>query len=676
MPFTRLQELGTLAASIDTAMARNDDIGMDMLRDLLPELRETIDDVNMALREVDGLLFEGLRDEAVTLHDPEFPALAARLHLEDRAQWPEVQAFFTVEGINLPPRIDFDTLTAMESAHAELEELRRPLDRLRRLNLERAPLQRRLAMLRKLRETDPTKPVWTQAIAAHEEARVGQLHEAVRVALQDRDPAVISSLHAELVDPEWGIPVPRDLIRNTRGADVWMRMRETASQAEAAAAALEAGHAEVAQSPPTPDLVFRQRQARQSWLEAEATVHECRAALAECPQIAAIVREEGLEARLAAQTPRVQQPLQWLAAEDAREATILQHQQVCGQLEYLVDHPPTRQGDELAWLAGVDRLEADLMHCCQAEPSLGYPDLLRERVRGATGEVRGRESRRRRFFALAIAAGVLAACGLVWAIWSWRSAVAARTEAATALKEILVEAEQGGWGDVPERATTLVETYAAADAKLGGLGEDIEQAVERERKRRGGVATALGDFATAVATARAALGKRESEETPRLDEWDPAVLDAAEAWREARRLGGEPAKRQPTDTAGPPLEKRPASAQDALKAEEAQIEAARQDQEDLEADYAKAAVEEFRRQKAVIEAAIPQADAADRAATARKLLDDLKRLVETAREPKTDRIDKLLGDPLKKNRVPFSEIEAASVLKEPLERLAQDEPGS
>jgi hypothetical protein len=31
---------------------------------------------------------------------------------------------------------------------------------------------------------------------------------------------------------------------------------------------------------------------------------------------------------------------------------------------------------------------------------------------------------------------------------------------------------------------------------------------------------------------------------------------------------------------------------------------------------------------------------------------------------------------LKKNRVPFSEIEAASVLKEPLERLAQDEPGS
>jgi hypothetical protein len=675
MPFTRLQELGTLAASIDTAMARNDDIGMDMMRDLLPELRETIDDVNTALREVDALLFEGLRDEAVTLHDPEFPVLAARLHLEDRGHWPELQAFFTAEGINLPPRIDFDTLTALESAHAELEELRRPLDRLRRLNLERAPLQRRLAMLRKLRETDPTKPVWTQAIAAHEEARVGELHEAVRTAIQNRDPFAISALHAELVDPEWGIPVPRDLVRNTRGADIWMRMREVAAQAEAAAAELEAGHAEAAQAPPTPDLVARQRQSRQAWLEAEATLRECLAALAECPQIAAIVREEALESRLATQAPRVQEPLRWLTVEDAREALVLQHQQVCGQLEYLVDHPPDRKGDESTWLAGVGRLEADLLHCCQAEPSLGYPELLRERVRGAAAEVRGREARRRRLFMLAVGSGVLAACGLVWALWSWRSAAANRMEAVRTLKEMLAEAEQGAYAEVPESAADLLEAYAD-DRKLAAMGDDIEEAVERERKRRGEVATALADFTTAVATARAALEKRERDETPRLDAWDPAVLDAADAWREARRRGGEHAKRQPAETAGLPLEKRPVAAQDALKAEEARIATARQDQEDLEADFAKAAIDELRRQKAVIEAAIPKDGAPDRAATARKLLADLKRLVETAREPKSGRIDKLLGDPLKRNRVPFSEIEAATLLTRPLERLAKDDPGS
>ena len=53
MPYTRLQELGALAEGIQKAFDRNDDIGMDMLRDTLPEVRETIDAVNAALREKD-----------------------------------------------------------------------------------------------------------------------------------------------------------------------------------------------------------------------------------------------------------------------------------------------------------------------------------------------------------------------------------------------------------------------------------------------------------------------------------------------------------------------------------------------------------------------------------------------------------------------------------------------
>jgi hypothetical protein len=675
MPFTRLQELGGLAASIDTAMARNDDIGMDMLRDLLPELRETIDAVNTALREVDGLLFEGLRDEAVTLNDPEFPALAARLHLEDRAAWPEVQSFFTAEGINLPPKIDFDTLTSMESAHAELEELRRPLDRLRRLNLERAPLQSRLAQLRKLRDIDPTKPVWAQAIAAHEEVRVGQLHEEVRQAVGARNPAAISALHAELVDPDWGIPVPRDLIRNTRGADVWMRMREAVRQAEDAAAALEAGHAELAHAPPSPDLLFRQRQSRQAWLEAEATMQECMAALADCPQIAVIVREEGLERRLPDRAPRVQQAMQWLAVEDARETTILQHQQVCGQLEYLVDHPPKQQGDEVTWLAGVGRLESELVHCCQAEPSLGYPDLLRERVRSATAEVKGREARRRRFFVMTVAAGVLAAAGVVWGLWSWRAAVGRHAQALADLRSMREEAEHGAYDALPEQAEALVAEYEG-DRKVGSEGTKLEKAVARERERRGSFSKAIGNFEAAVQRARSALEERQSKQDPRLEPWDESVIEAAEAWREARRVGGEPAKREPPASGELSLDNRPRAAQDVLAAEETRIEDAKRTQLDLEKDYANAAIDEFRRQRKVIEEAIPKSDAVDRAEVARKLLKDLESLIKRGKEPKADRIDRLLGDPLRKSRVPYVESEAATLVGESLKRLIQESSGS
>jgi hypothetical protein len=670
MPFTRLPELRTLAASIHSAMDRNDDIGMDMLRDMLPELRETIEAVNTALREVDGLLFEGRRDEAVTLNDPEFPALAARLHLQDRAGWPEAESFFTAEGINMPPKIDFDTLNSMESAHMELERLRRPLDALRRLNLERAPLERRLAALRKLRQLDPTKPVWADSIAAHEEARVGELHGAVLRAVEARDPATISALHAELVDPEWGIPVPRDLIRDTRGADVWQRMREAVAQAEEAAAALEAGQAEVAEAPPAPDLVGRQKQARQTWLEADATARECVAALADCPRVAAIVSQEGLESRLAALAPRVRQPLQWLAAEDARETNCLQHRQLCGQLDYLCDRPPSRKGDELNWLAGVGRLETELMRCCQTDPTLGYPDLLRERVRGATAAVKAREIRRRRFKAAVAASGVLVLCGLLWGVRAWANRGATYSRDLAAFEEIATEAEKAAYAGMPAEAEDIFGKYPG-DSAVARLKKRIAGAAERERDRRSAVDAALVAFDQASSRAREALDRREGDQDKRLDAWDPAIVDAADAWRDARKRGGLPAKRQPEDTEAAAVMNRPALAMKAFEDEERRIDEARRQQEDLEVAYGTAAVAEFRRQKDAIQAAFPPEDAPDRAQVAGRLLQDLGALIQRGKERKVDRVEKLLGDPQKKGRVPFTEIEAARLLQPPLEAWAK-----
>jgi hypothetical protein len=673
MPFTRLQELGALANAVHTAMDRNDDIGMDMLRDLLPEVRETIDSVNAALREVDGLLFEGLRDEALVLNDPEFPALAARLHLEDRATWPAVEAFFTAEGINLPPKIDFDTLTSIESAHAELEHLRQPLDKLRRLNLERAPLQRRLAQLRKLRELDPTKPVWAQAAAAHEEARAAELHDAVRRAIDARDPHALAELHAEVVDPEWSIPVPRELVRNTRGAEIWMRMRDAAARATAAATSLEARDVERQHAPPTTDLLYRQQQARQDWMEAEAIMQECAAALPQCPQIAAIVADEGLDRVIASQASRVEPALQWLTAQDQREGIVLQHQQLCGQIEYLVDHPPKAPQDETKWMAGLRRLESDLVRCCQAESSLGFPDLLRERVRAALAEVKGREARRRRLRIMMVAAGVVTFVGLVLGLWLWRDSATRRAGMLAELASMRQQAEQGAYELMPA-AVAAWDAYAD-DGEFTRERGKLEAEVAREQKRRVAVSKALDRFESAVERGQAELAARRASGDACLQPWHESVVEAAEAWREARRLGGLPSKREPPDTGPLALERRPNAAQDVLKAEEARIEAARSKQIDLEQDYGAAALEEFRRQWKVIESAVPQPGTEDRAAVAAKLLDDLAALVKRTEEPKADRIDRLLGDPLRKRTVPYLEVEPALLLEKTLKRLADKAAG-
>lgn len=540
MPFSRIPEVTTLIATIDSAMARADDIGNDMIRDLMPELRDTIDEINAALREVDALLFEGLRDEAVTLHDEEFATLASRLTLEDREGWPELERFFVVEGITPPPKVDYDTLSALESAHAELEELRRPLDKLRRLALERAPLARRLALLRKLRETDPTKPVWTQAITEHEEARVAELHQEARRVLASRDPDAIAALHAELVDPEWGVPMPRDLIKATRGADLWVQLRAAAAQAEAAASDLEAGWQELQQGLPTPGIIERMRLQRMHWQQAVQSATESRQYLGDCPTIGGFVREEQIDERMAALTPRVEPPLQWLAAQDSTDALAAQLQQVCGQLEYLCDQKPDKPA-ESSWLADMERLDSEAERLCQAQPGLVYPDYLRERVTKALAAVRGRAGQRRRFVLLASAGGVVAAClvifGIVTAL-SWR---AQYFEDLATLDNYLARARAGEFTDIPPEVSNIATKYD--DAEVGARVESITSLVSLESKRRADFQAAREECDQAIKMARELLEQREAE--ARVAAWPPEVVAAARAWKRARKVGGDPGKRVP-----------------------------------------------------------------------------------------------------------------------------------
>jgi hypothetical protein len=540
MPFSRIPEVTTLIATIDSAMARADDIGNDIIRDLMPELRDTIDEINAALREVDALLFEGLRDEAVTLHDEEFATLASRLNLEDREGWPELERFFVVEGISPPPKIDYDTLSALESAHAELEELRRPLDKLRRLALERVPLSRRLALLRKLRETDPTKPVWTQAITEHEEARVAELHQEARRVLGSRDPEAIAALHAELVDPEWGVPIPRDLIKATRGADLWEQLRAAANQAAAAASGLEAGWQELQQGLPTPALIDRMRLQRMQWQQALQSAAESRQYLGDCPTIGGFVREEQIDQRIDALAPRVEEPLQWLAAQDAADAMAAQLQQVCGQLEYLCDQKPEKPA-ESSWLADVERLGAEAERVCQAQPGLVYPDYLRERVTKALAAVRGRTVQRRRFVLLASAAGVAVACLLIFGIWMLLSGWQKKRDSLSVLEDYLTRSRAGEFTEVPDKVVGIAG--ASDDADMVAAMEKIRSFVAQEEKRRGDFQAAREACDQMHQAARGVLEQRVDK--ARVDAWPAEAVASARAWRRARKVGGDPGKRVP-----------------------------------------------------------------------------------------------------------------------------------
>jgi hypothetical protein len=664
MPFTRLQDLSKLVNAIDTAMARHDEQGLVAIRDLLPTLHETVDAVNVALGEVESLLFEGLRDEAIALHDPEFPSLAARLNLQDRAGWPELEQFFAREGIGPPPGVDFDTLSALESAHSELEPLSRILDKLRRMTLERAPLGRRLAVLRKLGELDPTKPVWAELIAAHEQVRHGELKDAVRQALAARDPAAISALHDELTSSGWSVPVPKEYVRATRGADAWLRLRDVVDEAEAAAEALEAWYARAALQPPTLEMVEEARQLRQRWEEARDQCTGCRAALAESPNVATLVRDEGLLGRLDVLPPRTQPVLDWLDEQDSRDDTAGQFAHACEQLEQHVERLPHWKA-EAEWLASVAALQDDVTRLCREVPDLAYPEPLRVRVEEALVEVQSRASHRRTILLGAMAAGgalVVIAIGLV--IFGARRSQQLEKDRAR-LEKIHQQALAGNFVQMPSFVAEAASRHTA-DENVSSLAERIGVAVDEERERREQVQEGLARQAANVETSR--RKREERKGLQQLDAWPDDVPAAAKAWRVARSLGGDPGRRKPAGgmAAVPPEDC--VEARHALKKEESEIEAAGTVQKELENEFRDAATQAFRDELTTIRGEVDAAVAGKDAQRARSLLARLHALRDKASMDKCATVDELVSGDVRR-RVAPSEVEAIHEIETKLQSL-------
>ena len=649
MPFTRLQDLSKLVNAIDTAMARHDEQGLVAIRDLLPNLHETVDAVNAALGEVEALLFEGLRDEAIALHDPEFPALAARLNLQDRATWPQVEQYFASEGIGPPPAVDFDTLSALESAHSELEPLSRTLDKLRRMTLERAPLGRRLAVLRKLGELDPTKPVWAELIAAHEQVRHGELKDAVRQALAARDPAAIATVHDELTASGWTVPVPKEYVRATRGADAWLRLRDVVTEGEAAAAALEAWYARAVLQPPTLEMVDEARRLRQRWEETRDEAAGCRAALAESPNVAALVRDEGLFGRFDVLPARTQPVLDWLGEQDTRDDTASRFAQACEQLEQHVERLPHWKV-ETAWLDSVAERQDEVARLCQEVPDLAYPEPLRVRVEEALAEVRARGARRHTMLLGAVVAGVVMAV-LAIGLFMFGARRSQQLEKDRArLEKTLHQAQAGNFVEPPKFVAEVASAYAA-DEKIALLIEEIGVAVDEERERRGQVQEALARHAANVETARRKLTERTGLQ--RLEAWPDDVPAAAKAWRVARSLGGDPGHRvgQGDRAAKVPPEDCVES-RHALKKEESDIVAGGDAQKELENEFREAATQAFKEELATIRGETDAALAGKDAQRARSLLQRLHSLRDKASMDKCATVDALLGGSVRRRVAP------------------------
>ncbi|MEI7928070.1 MAG: hypothetical protein WCH40_05925, partial [Verrucomicrobiales bacterium] len=471
----RLTSYRKLADDIDAAIERRDEIGADTIRDALPDLRDAADAINAALKEADGLLFEGLRDEALGLHDPDLVAVASRLNILQRPQWPDVELWWLVDmGLAEPPRIDTDALANLEAVHGELDILKKGLERLRRMALERASTGRKLGALRQMRSHDSTKLVWSKSVASHEDARLRELRAEVPRALGRADFNLLADIHAELVDPDWESEVPRDLVNATRGADIAATLQGLVARADDLSQQIQAHHSTSAQ--PTHVNFDTLLDLRMKLEAVRPVADDCVAQLQSCQQVLAVVLKKGLDTACHATERGLSTAFDWIAACEGLHATRTAFATECRRLEYLCDHLPEKAG-ESKWMADVRRSESELRRCCQQMSDLTFPELLQERLRKATGIIASREHLRSRFVLVAAASLVFLLGGITASV-GWRYwAHGERERALATLKEAVKEARQGVYLARPDDITSYAGAYSK-DAKVTKLLREFDECVE------------------------------------------------------------------------------------------------------------------------------------------------------------------------------------------------------
>lgn len=127
------------------------------------------------------LVKRGLRDEAVghALEEPDLFEAVKLLDLErfGRATYTSWMKAGQAAGLVGPVSPQLDKMADIEAARDQLVDLRPLLERWRRLNFQRAPLQSRIALLRELGKHDaaPQKHVWQTMLGDHESHRLMEI---------------------------------------------------------------------------------------------------------------------------------------------------------------------------------------------------------------------------------------------------------------------------------------------------------------------------------------------------------------------------------------------------------------------------------------------------------------------------------------------------------------------
>ena len=406
---------------------------------------------NERLNRCGSFLRQGLRSEALQLAeaDPNLLDMVAVLDFPERPEWESLALAY---GWPKTPALAIEQAQALNTAYAEAHPLEDLLRKHRRLALVRAPLARRLVIMRQIRQLDPNNPIWAEDIARFEQARCEELEKEIRLGRADLDSVRLEAIVQELETTEWSSG-PNGALTALAGEAAAHAKREEARMALASLIApLHRAHADK-------DFAMGQQlRARWEALSAAAAVSS--------------------GSTLAGQAQPV---FDWLQREDRR----LEREQAFHETIQDIERVLDGEGDRRT-LPGLEQ-EA-------LEFGRSLPKLLELRLK-EYHRAQQRSTRRRNRVAVATAVGMLL---LFWGIVAWSNARLARQqeiEKTAAKVQALVQS--GALKEAEEALDRLETTYPEASETDAFAPASIKlreaQRVEAER---------VGRFTSALDKAR------------------------------------------------------------------------------------------------------------------------------------------------------------------------------
>ena len=206
-----MADLHELIERVQVMLASSMDPSKEELSALHGELDTEIRLANKRLRECDALLTNGHRSEAIQLAEQE-PNLLDIVSVLDFPELLEWNDFVAELGLKVTPELQMDIAADLNGAYSEDEPIEQHLRRFRIYSLARAPLKKRLSLIRIIAELDAINPVWETDVQEYEKTRLRQIKDEVREASRDQSYDTLNDLSDELHDSRWIIKPPKQLV--------------------------------------------------------------------------------------------------------------------------------------------------------------------------------------------------------------------------------------------------------------------------------------------------------------------------------------------------------------------------------------------------------------------------------------------------------------------------------